>query len=67
MSRDEFDADGQKVAQWDMQGASNGCRLANGNTLMTVGDSNKCLELDPKGTLVKETTLPAATYRIKRR
>jgi HEAT repeat protein len=62
----EFDMDGKEVGRFEQQGAAHAFRLANGHTLVTVQGS-KYVELDKKWKPLKETALPAPTFRVKRR
>jgi HEAT repeat protein len=63
----EYDNDGNVVNQLALPGAQNGFRLANGHTLIFLEGSNKVVEFDKKWKPVKETTLHAPAYRVKRR
>jgi HEAT repeat protein len=62
----EFDMDGKEVGRFDQRGASHAFRLPNGHTLLTVAGA-RYVELDKKWKPVKETALPAPTFRVKRR
>jgi HEAT repeat protein len=62
----EFDMDGKELGRFDEQGAAHAFRLPNGHTLLTVAGT-KYVELDKKYKPVKETALPAPTFRVKRR
>jgi HEAT repeat protein len=62
----EFDIEGKEVAHLDQPGASNGFRLPNGHTLVTI-DQNRYVELDKNWKPLKETALSAPTFRVKRR
>jgi HEAT repeat protein len=62
----EFDADGAEVGRFDQQGVAHAFRLPNGHTLVTVGGT-QCIELDKNFKPVKETTLSAPAFRVKRR
>jgi HEAT repeat protein len=62
----ELDADGKEVGRFDQRGVAHAFRLPNGHTLVTVAGT-KYVELDKDFKPVKETALPAPTFRVKRR
>ena len=63
----EYDMDGKEVGRFDLPGAANGFRLPNGHTLVMTQRENKVVELDKNWKQVKETTLAAPAFRVKRR
>ncbi len=63
----EFDMDGKEVGRFDLPGAAHGFRLPNGHTLVMTQMGNKVVELDKNWKQVKETTLAAPAFRVKRR
>jgi HEAT repeat protein len=63
----EFDMDGKEVGRFNLPGAAHGFRLPNGHTLVTTRMGNKVVELDKNWKQVKETTLEAPAFRVKRR
>ena len=62
----EFDMDGKEVGRFNQPGAAHASRLANGHTLVLM-QGIKLLELDKDWKLMKETTLSAPGFRVKRR
>jgi HEAT repeat protein len=66
-SIEEFDLDGKEVASFALPGARHGFRLPNGHTLVMTTVGNKVVELDKNWKQVKETTLAAPAFRVKRR
>ncbi|HTU21278.1 MAG TPA: HEAT repeat domain-containing protein [Gemmataceae bacterium] len=63
----EFDMDGKEVGRFGLPGAAHGFRLPNGHTLVMTRMGNKVVELDKNWKQVKETTLTAPAFRVKRR
>ncbi len=63
----EFDMDGKVVGSFNLPGAAHGFRLPNGHTLVMTRMGNKVVELDKNWKQVKETTLAAPAFRVKRR
>ena len=62
----EFDMDGNEVGRFDQPGSAHAYRLPNGHTLVTI-EQGRFVELDKKLKPVKDTALPAPTFRVKQR